>query len=633
MHTPIAVRLCTVICCAIASLARAAPSAFVAPDVLDYTRTSAEIPMRDGVKLHTLILRPKALLGAQPMILERTPYNAESFVSRARSTSLASALGGRYDTILQSGYILVFQDVRGKYGSGGEYVLTRPLRGPLNQSATDHSTDAWDTIEWLVHNVPQNNGHVGMIGISYDGWTTLMALVDPHPALKAAVPIDPLADGWTGDDWFHHGAFRAYGLDYVYDQSATRANDALFVYPGFDEYTTSLRAVSSGARGSAMGMDQLPLWRALTSHPNYDAYWQAQAMDKILSRRGVLVPTLLVHSLFDQEDIYGATAVYAALAPTDPKHERVFLAIGPWFHGQSFRGDGSHIGDIEFSGDTGLQFRRTILQPFLDSRLKDGASPSRTPPVYAYETGSNVWRSLPTWPLSCARDCFVRARPMYLKPGGVLGFEAATSGPTASYVSDPARPVPYVPRPVRPPYQDIERWRGWLVSDQRHASARPDVLVFQTPPLTAPLRIAGAPMADLTVSTTGTDGDFVVKLIDVYPDEVPSKPELGGYEMMISADILRGRFRNDPARPEPFVAGRWTKIRFALPSANHVFLPGHRIMVQVQSSWFPLYDRNPQRFVPNIFYARAADHQAATIRLRGSGPDGSRIDLPIVPMQ
>ena len=600
-------------------------------DVLNYTKTIVDIPMRDGVRLHTMILRPKSLTGSQPILLERTPYNAEGFIGRVRSTNLAAALGGKYDTILESGYVLVIQDVRGKYGSEGSYELTRPPRGPLNMTATDHSTDAWDTIEWLVKNVPDNNGRVGMLGVSYDGWTTLMALVEPHPALKAAVPINPMADAWVGDDWFHRGAFRAYALDYIFDQSATRANTDLFVWPGYDEYSTAIQAVSAGARARAMGMDALPAWRSITQHPAYDMFWQEQAVDRILARRTLTVPTLLVHGLFDQEDIYAAPAVYRALSANPKSRANLHFAIGPWFHGQAFRGDGSSGGPIRWDGDTGLQFRRKVMQPFLDGLLKDGAPASDTPSVIAYETGSNRWETLPSWPVSCAQSCAARSRPLYLLPGGALGFAAAVTGAPATYISDPAKPVPYVPRPVRPPYQDLERWRTWLLSDQRHASARPDVLVFQTPPLDQALRVSGVPVVNLTVKTTGTDGDFVVKLIDVYPSEVAAQPELGGYELMISADIIRGRYRQDPAHPVPFVPGKPTLVRFTLPDANHVFLPGHRLMVQIQSSWFPLYDRNPQTFVPNIFFAKAADYRSASITVSTSGAGGSYLDLPVAP--
>lgn len=605
------------------------PAHFQPPaELLDYTRRDAMIRMRDGARLHTVILAPKGLLAPAPMMLTRTPYSADARVGKVQSPHLAAITPTGDETFIAAGYIRVYQDVRGKYKSEGDYVMNRPFVGPLNPTKVDHSTDTYDTIEWLIHNVPNNNGRVGMIGTSYDGFTVLAGLVNPHPALKAAVPIAPMVDGWMGDDWFHHGATRVYGTDYVYDQEATRSNDETYPFSKYDQYDEFLDVGAVGNMGRKMGMEQLGFWNKLRSHPNYDAFWQGQAMDRILAARPITVPTLLVDGLFDQEDIYGAPAVFAALHPLD-KAGIVHIAFGPWSHGQS-NTDGSHLGKIMFSEDTGRRFRREVLQPFLDAHLRTDVK-DPTPPVLAYETGSDGWHTYKSWPVSCASGCLHHSQAIYLTAAGGLEFGKPATAGYAQYVSDPARPVTYVPRPIRPEYQDHDAWRQWLVSDQRNAAARPDVLVFETAPLTQPIHIAGTPIANLIASTTGTDSDFVVKLIDVYPDEYPRQTELGGYQLMVSADIIRGRFRNDPSRPEAFVAGQPTPVRLPLPNANHVFLPGHRVMVQVQSSWFPLYDRNPQTFVPNIFDARPGDYVAATQRIYTGGATASSIELPVAP--
>jgi len=607
------------------------PDKFTPPDRRDYTQTVVDIPMRNGVKLHTVILRLKSTQGKAPIILTRTPYNAEGRAAREESTSLRVALGGRYDTILDGGYILVFQDIRGKYGSEGDYVMTRPLVGPFNPTRVDHSTDTYDTIDWLVKNVADNNGRVGITGVSYDGFLTLMGLVDPHPALKAAVPFNPMVDGWVGDDWFHHGAFRAWGFDYIFNQAGSRKNAIKFKSTGRDEYDYFLQWPNSGALGTAVGLDQIKFWRSLKEHPAYDGFWQGQAVDRILADRPLKVPTLLVHSLFDQEDIYGAPAVWKAIEPKDADQSKVFMVMGPWFHGQGM-GDGTSIGAVNWGQDTGLWFRRNVLQPFLDAHLKDGAADAKTANVTAFETGTNIWRTYAHWPLSCAQGCPNTSRALYLKPQGKLGFVAAPAGEAASYVSDPAKPVPYIPRPVQ---AGIVRtsWQNWLLTDQRNVATRPDVLVFQTDPLTSPMKIGGQPVAHLNLTTTGEDGDFVVKLIDVGPEDEPYSPGMAGYQMMVSADIIRARYRNDPAKPERIVPGEPVRITLPLPHANHVFKPGHRIMVQVQSSWFPLYDRNPQTWVPNIFDAPASAYQPATVKVSVSGPDASYIDLPVAPVE
>src|SRR5476649_1119964 len=362
----------------------------------DYVKRDVMIPMRDGVKLHTVVLVPKGARRA-PILLTRTPYNANDLTGYAHSAHLAPMLAG-YDNalevIIEGGYIRVVQDIRGKYGSEGDYVMNRPLRGPQNPTPVDHATDTYDTIDWLVKNTPESNGKVGILGISYDGFLPLMALVNPHPALKVSVPMNPMVDGWMGDDWFHNGAFRQQNMPYIYEQVGARANDAKWWTSHFDDYDMFMQARSAGELGRRRGLEQVGFWTKLLEHPAYDAYWRDQAVDKQLAARPLTIPVMIVHSLWDQEDIYGAIAVYKAIKPKDTGNDKVFLVIGPWHHGQEIE-DGSSLGPLKFNSDTALYFRREILRPFLDHYLKDDAPKSDVPPVVAFETGTNVWRRLP----------------------------------------------------------------------------------------------------------------------------------------------------------------------------------------------------------------------------------------------
>jgi putative CocE/NonD family hydrolase len=599
----------------------------VSSSTFDYTRREAMIAMRDGVKLHTVILVPKGAEHA-PILITRTPYSADQLTSHAASSHLGRILYGydnATDVIVEGGYIRVVQDIRGKYGSEGDYVMNRPIHGPQNPTPVDEATDTWDTIDWLVKNTPESNGKVGILGISYDGFLPLMALVNPHPALKAAVPMNPMVDGWMGDDWFHYGAFREQNLPYIYEQEGTRSNDAKWWTANFDDYDLYLRAGSAGELARQHGMEQIGFWKKIQEHPSYDAFWSDQAVDKVLAAQPLKVPVLLVHSLWDQEDIYGAPAVYKAIKPLDKDNDKVFLVMGPWHHGQEIE-DAESLGAIRFGSDTGTWFRQNVLRPFLDRYLKDDAPAAKIAPVTAYETGANRWQSLKEWPAT------QETRPLYLEAGLKLGFSVppATGEAFDEYVSDPAKPVPYRARPSQPMGYDAPlTWAQWLVDDQREASGRTDVLTYTSEVLTTPLHIAGQPIANLVASTSGTDSDWVVKLIDVYPDEVADHPNLGGYQLMIAADIFRGRYRESFSAPKAIEAGKPLKYRFALPPANHVFLPGHRIMVQVQSSWFPLYDRNPQSFVPNIFWAKPGDYKKATQRIYHAPGAASSIELPV----
>ncbi len=594
-----------------------------ATGVRDYERRAVEIPMRDGVKLHTVILIPKGAKGAA-MLLTRTPYSADELTGHGSSAHMGIAIDGydsAPDVVAAGGYIRVIQDVRGKYGSKGGYVMNRPFVGTsLNPTKVDHSTDTWDTIDWLVKNVPESNGRVGILGISYDGFTSLAALVNPHPALKVAVPMNPMVDGWRGDDWFHNGAFREYNLTYIWEQVATHDNASHYELPEADAYTHYMRYGSVGALASAHGLDQIGFWQKIKAHPAYDSFWQEQAMDRILAKAPLKVPTMLVHSLWDQEDIYGVPAVWKAMKPAD-KDGMLFLTMGPWFHGQEIERADS-LGPVHWDSDTGKWWRRNVLAPFLAHYLYD--KPMDVATVTAFQSGENRWQKLSGWPEKAS------SAKLYLHADQSLGFAPSDKEAALDYVSDPANPVSFMPRPNKQVGYEGNPWPTWLTSDQRPVSGRPDVLAFTGPVLDKPVAVGGDPVVHLTASTSGTDSDWVVKLIDVYPDEVPMDQAMGGYELPVTMDIFRGRYRESLSQPKALTPNVPLKYTFALPPVNHVFLPGHRIMVQVQSSWFPLYDRNPQTFVPSIFEAKPADYVKANQKVSVGGTEGSYIDLPLV---
>jgi uncharacterized protein len=604
-----------------------------ATDSWEYEYRDVMIPMRDGVKLHTIILVPKGASHVG-MLLTRTPYEAKALIGHTHSGHLGPMLEGydnATDVILEDGYIRVMQDVRGKYDSEGDYVMNRPVHGPQNPTPVDDATDTYDTIDWLVKNVPESNGKVGTLGISYDGFEPLMALINPHPALKVSVPMNPMVDGWMGDDWFHSGAFRQQNASYIYEQEASRDNSIKWWQSYHDDYDLFLQAGSAGELGRSHGMQQVGFWNKIVAHPSYDAFWSDQAVDKLLATQPLKVPVMLVHSLWDAEDIYGAIAVYKAIKPKDVNGNMVKLVLGPWYHGQAID-EGSSLGNLRFGSDTSRWFREQVLRPFLAQYLKDGAPAVTVAPVTAFETGTNEWRRFDRWPVSCESGCTHATKALYLQSGNKLGFEAPAGGETfTEYVSDPARPVPFRARPIQQMgYAPGQTWAQWLTDDQREASGRTDVITFTSAVLSKPLLISGQPVVHLVASTSGTDSDWVVKLIDVYPDEVYAQPEMGGYQLAVGMDILRGRYRQGFVVAKPIKANTPLAYEFTLPPNNHVFLPGHRLMVQVQSSWFPLYDRNPQTFVPNIFLARPEDYRKATQRVYHSAKEASYIALPVV---
>ncbi|HVW70730.1 MAG TPA: CocE/NonD family hydrolase [Steroidobacteraceae bacterium] len=602
------------------------PEKFVIPTARDdYIKREEMIPMRDGVKLYTVIVIPKGAHNA-PIVLTRTPYDAHKRVKNNNPSILALLPETDWD-FAAAGFIRVFQDIRGKYGSEGVYEMTRHPRGPFNSSSTDDTTDAWDTIDWLVKNVPESNGRVGMFGSSYEGWTVVMALLGPHPALKAAVPESPMVDGWMGDDWYHYGALRQGNFDYFAKQTEQKGEGSGVPRTAYDDYETFLAAGSPASYATVNGLDQLGWWRKMLAHPAYDAFWQAQALDRQLAAHPSSVPTLWEQGLWDQEDMWGANHAWLALKSAGHEANN-WLLLGPWYHSQANH-FGWNIGVFRWPGDTARQFRRDKVMAFFNQYLQDGP-PANLPRVTVYSPTEARWEGFNDWPVACEHGCAHPMKPLYLQAGFGLGFEKPTgSRESDAYLSDPAKPVPYLPRPVRA--SDDAAWDTWLVHDQRFVDGRPDVLTYQTPPLSAPVKIQGAPIAEIIAATTGTDIDIVVKLIDVYPAQYPEQPDLGGYQLPIGMDIFRGRYRESFEHPAPVPANKAQRYRFTLPNQNYTFLPGHRIMVQIQSTLFPLYDRNPQHYVENPLTAQPGDYRKATISVLRSGNESSAVWLPVVP--
>jgi putative CocE/NonD family hydrolase len=617
---------------AIAAAAPPAPVTPMTPDVVasynsvlpeaDYVKRVATVPMRDGTKLYTVIVMKKGTTNG-PIMLSRTPYDAKGSMQRSASQSVVDILPIMYKEFVEDGYIIVQQDIRGMHHSEGQFVMNRPIAGPLNPTGIDESTDAYDTIDWLVKNVPESNGKVGTIGSSYLGFLTLASEINPHPALKAAVPQSPMVDGWMGDDWFHNGAFRVSSLDFAVSQTTAKGDDGGIAVRGGDDYTQYLQAGSMADYAARLGILHYPFVQKLFQNPAYTEFWSGQAVDKWMAARPLTVPTMLEVGQWDQEDSYGAPAVYKALKDKYEGSGLLHLVIGPWRHSGANH-YGYELGDLTFAGDTAAQWRREWMKPFLDHYLK-GAPDPKTPAALTYATGIDKWEESPRWPMGTPT-------PLFLGANNQASFDRPASAGHDDYVSDPAKPVPYLPRPITG-----AQWKTWLVTDQRFVSDRTDVISYTTGPLTKAVHIMGPPQVDLFASTSGTDSDWVVKLIDVYPDENPegasqgSKRDMSGFELPIGIEIFRGRYVDSFAKPRALKAGKPEHYRFGLPNVDHVFLPGHKIMVQVQSSLFPIYDRNPQTFVPNIFYAKPGDYRKATQSVFHGGATASAVLLPIVP--
>ena len=592
----------------------------------DFIRREAMVPMRDGTKLYAVTVMKKGTTNG-PILLSRTPYDAHESTHRVASQRIVDILEAMDAEFATDGFIRVYQDIRGLHKSDGQYIMNRPLAGPLNATGIDESTDAYDTIDWLVKNTPESNGKVGVIGSSYLGFTTLMAEINPHPALKAAVPESPMVDGWMGDDWFHNGAFRVSSLDYAVGQATNKAEGGgEFALGSEDAYDRYLDAGSIGDFAAKLRITHYPGVQKFLQNPAYTPFWSGQAVDKWLAAHPLTVPTMLEVGQWDQEDSYGAPAAYRALEPKDKNNDKVHLVIGPWRHSGANHA-GYDLGALTFTGDTAREWRTQTMKPWLDHLLK-GAPDPHTPPVLTYATGINTWEVSPRWPMGSMK-------PLYLAANGVVGFERPVAAGHDDYVSDPAHPVPFIPRPIN--LDDAAQWKPWLVRDQRFVSGRPDVAEWKSAPLDQPVHIMGAPEVDLYAGTSGTDSDWVVKLIDVYPNDVPEdatqggKASMAGYQLPIGIEIFRGRYVDSFAKPRALRVSKVEHYRWTLPNVDHVFLPGHRLMIQVQSSLFPLYDRNPQTFVPNIFFAKAGDYRKATQRIWRGGTTASAVMLPVVP--
>ncbi|HMI40792.1 MAG TPA: CocE/NonD family hydrolase [Sphingomicrobium sp.] len=590
----------------------------------DFIKRVVMVPMRDGAKLYTVIVSRKGTSGG-PILLSRTPYDAKGSTARTASQRIVDILPVMDAEFVNDGYIRVYQDIRGLHNSEGEFVMNRPIAGPLNKTGIDESTDAYDTIDWLVKNVPESNGKFGIIGSSYLGFTTLAAEINPHAALKAAVPESPMVDGWMGDDWFHNGAFRTFSLDFAVSQSTGKAEGGRLAVGAGDDYTRYLEAGSIGDYARRLGIDHYPFIQKLFQNPAYTEFWSGQAVDKWMAARPLTVPTMLEVGQWDQEDSYGAPAVYRALAPKYEGTELLHLVIGPWRHSGANH-YGYDLGALTFTGDTAAEWRTRWVKPFFDHYLKGTPDP-HIPPVLTYATGVNRWNASPRWPMGTPT-------PLFLAGGNGASFDRPAAGGHDDFVSDPAKPVPFIPRPISA--ADPNQWKPWLVRDQRFVSDRPDVLAYRTEPLPSAVHIMGAPQVDLFAATSGTDSDWVVKLIDVYPNDVPedasqgAKPSMAGYELPVGIEIFRGRYVHSFAKPERLKPGKIEHYQWALPNVDHVFLPGHRIMVQVQSTLFPLYDRNPQTYVDNIFYAKPGDYRRSTQSIWRGGASASAVILPIV---
>jgi uncharacterized protein len=582
-----------------------------------FDKREVMIAMRDGVKLHTEIYTPKNAKEALPIFLERTPYGI-SAEDKGYSPKLY-----RYSHMFADGYVFVFQDIRGRFGSEGQFVMNRPVHDSGNPKGMDESTDTYDTIEWLVKNVPNNNGRVGTAGISYGGFLAAMALVNPHPALKAVSEQACMGDTWLGDDFFHNGAFRlSYGYEYATEMESTKENFKL-KFDKDDLYDWYLHVGPLSNINKEYLHGKIPSWNSFVEHPSYDEFWKEKSLAHALHQ--ATVPNLNVAGWWDQEDFYGPMATYANLEKSDSAHLN-YLVVGPWNHGGWSHGPGNWLGQIPFSSNTGEYFREKVEAPWFAYWLHDkGELPMKE--ALLFQTGSNTWTRFDAWP---PRDA--QTKSLYFSAEGKLSFDSPktdTAEAFDSYVSDPANPVPYRNRPVDETYPSDHpgRWYTWLVQDQRFVEKRPDVLSWKTDVLQENVTLTGQVTAKLFAATTGSDSDWVVKLIDVYPDKPDTEWNLSSYELMIADEIFRGRYRNSYEKPEAIVPGEVTPFTLDLHTADHVFKKGHRIMVEVQSTWFPLYDRNPQKFVPNIFEAKESDYQKATQKIYRSQKYPSHVEM------
>lgn len=580
------------------------------------------IPMRDGVKLHTVILTPIGATHDVPVLLQRTPYGASGSDTKDDSTVSLPAFGAYYGAMLKEGYILVFQDIRGKYKSEGKMEIHQPLIHATQKGAVDESTDTWDTVDWLIKNIKGNNGKAGILGISYPGWLALVGAVDPHPALKASSEQACMSDLFLGDDFHHNGAFRlSYGMEYTYEVEFDKTTDSDFPFPQYDLYDWYLKLGSLKNVNEKYFHNKIPTWNNFTAHPSYDDFWQKNSPLNYV--KGAQIPQLHVGGYYDQEDINGPQLMYQHMEQNDNNNYN-HIVLGPWNHGQWARGKADSLGKISFGSATAYWYQ-ALQKKWFDYWLK-GIGDGKFEEAYCFQTGTNQWHTYTSWP---PKEAVIQK--LYTAADNTASFTKPTAANAAvSYTSDPTKPVPYRTQPIEATYGPGSRWRTWHVDDQRFVYSRPDVVSFTMDKLTAPLTVTGKIKAHLFASTSGTDADWIVKLIDVYPDYDSTSLGMSGYQLPVAMEVFRGRFRKSFATPSPLTSNKPEEFVIDLHDINHTFKPGHRIMIQVQSSWFPVIDRNPQKYVPNIFEAKATDFIKATQTIYCNKQLASYVELPVM---
>lgn len=585
--------------------------------LVSYKKTSAMIPMRDGIKLHTVMFSPVGALHPSPVLIQRTPYGAGLSGFPDDTVIVLTKRSAIYDMAAE-GYIFVFQDIRGKYRSEGKMEIHQPLIHSTQKGAIDESTDTWDTVEWLIKNVKGNNGKAGIYGISYPGWLALVGAVDPHPALKASSEQACMGDLFLGDDFHHNGAFRlSYGMEYTYEVEFDKTTDSDFPFPQFDLYDWYLKLGSLKNVNEKYFHNKIPTWNNFVLHPNYDAFWQKNSPLNYVEY--AQIPQLHVGGYYDQEDINGPQLMYRHMEKKD-KANNNHIVLGPWNHGQWGGGKGDSLGKISFESNTGPWFR-DLQKKWFDYWLK-GKGDGKFEEAYCFQTGSNQWKTYSAWPPK-----EVRIQKLYAGPGNKASFTKPTAATGfVSYTSDPNKPVPYRTQPIEATYGPGSRWRQWQVEDQRFVTTRPDVVSFTMDSLTEDLTVTGKIMAHLFASTSGTDADWIVKLIDVYPNFDAKSLTMSGYQLPVAMEVFRGRFRKSFSAPTPLTPNKPEEFLIDLHDINHTFKKGHRIMIQVQSSWFPVIDRNPQKYVPNIFEAKESDFIKAEQRIYYN----TYIELPVM---
>jgi putative CocE/NonD family hydrolase len=594
----------------------------------DYLRAEAMIPMRDGVKLHIVYLKPGDISAPLPFLIQRTPYGCDK-------ANRASFFDGRPE-LARDGYIYVCGDIRGRFKSEGEFIMSRPLSDHKDPKAVDESTDTYDTVAWLLANVQGNNGRAGVLGTSYPGFLAMMAGIDPHPAVKAISPQAPMIDVWMGDDFFHNGAFRqTYGYDYVYGMESSKEQTDVDYgkdkdgkpRDGFDYF---LERGNFAEDVKKSGSKMLPTWKLFLEHPAYDSVWSSRGVEHSLNK--VAVPTLTVGGYYDQEDMYGPQIEYESLQPHDTNHMN-FLVLGPWRHG-SWGSSSRHLGNLDYGEPIGKEYRTQVEAKFFAHFLKDAPGENKggfeLENTASFQTGSNAWKHYAHFPPKEAQ-----VTSLHLQGDGKLSWTDSTAQANTTYVSDPANPVPYRHRPIQPTYAEGSQWFSWMTEDQRfvtdRANTSKDVAVWTLPVLKKDMVVTGEVVADIFASTSGTDNDIVVKLIDQYPDDdTVTDPKMRGYQLMTNEEIIRGRYLEGFDKPTPLRAGSVHEYKYSLHDVDHVFKAGHTVMVEVQSTWFPLYDRNPQTFVPNIMTAKPEDYKPATITIYSDSQHDSTLQVPLM---